>query len=578
MAVKLDMSKAYDRVEWRFLAAAMKGMGFDERWIRLIMMCVTSTKYAILVNGSPWGNIIPSRGLRQGDPISPYLFLICAEALSAMLTNAHYDRRLSGVPTSRRGPLISHLFFADDSLLFCRSTQSQWQAMTEILKIYEGASGQKMNENKTSIFFSKNTPFGDRRQILELAGIPSTQRYEKYLRLPTLVGKSRTAAFRSIIERIWKRLQDWKLQFLSQAGKEVWRMWESPDSFIAKIMKAKYFPNCSILDAPKGKRPSFAWRSIQSTCDIVREGLIWRVGNGEKIRIWQDKWLHNPNDYMIQSQPTVLAPTARVCELVDRDTKWWKTNLIEQIFSPAEVKMILAIPLSSRNQEDCMVWRGTVKGEFSVRSAYHLQKKKEEEGRGECSIRSSSRAVWKLIWKLKVPSVEQNFLWKACQDILPTRENLHKRHIIDDPGCPICGLEVETVFHILWRCPSAMDVWGEGDRKFQKSSLNGPQFVQVVERMFQVCNLDEMRLFVGLARRIWLRRNEVIHGGSFASPKELLIRTRGALLDFQQANETPVVPGIPARPVQRTYWTGSVTARPQREDDYGKKSHTTGLS
>jgi hypothetical protein len=195
MAVKLDMSKAYDRIEWNFLKGVMEGMGFDGRWIQLIMMCVTSTHYSVLVNGIPWGDITPTRGIRQGDPLSPYLFIICAEVLSAMLTRVNEDGRLMGVPTSKRGPRISHLFFADDSLLFCRANQSQWSAMTDILQLYEGASGQKMNANKTFIFFSKHTIPEDRGRILELAGIPDTQRYDTYLGLPALVGKSRTTAF-----------------------------------------------------------------------------------------------------------------------------------------------------------------------------------------------------------------------------------------------------------------------------------------------------------------------------------------------------------------------------------------------
>jgi hypothetical protein len=117
------------------------------------MMCVTSTHYSVLVNGIPWGDITLTRGIRQGDPLSPYLFIICAEVLSARLIKANEDGRLMGVPTSKRGPRISYLFFADDSLLFCRANQSQWCAMMDILQLYKGASGQKMNANKTSIFF-----------------------------------------------------------------------------------------------------------------------------------------------------------------------------------------------------------------------------------------------------------------------------------------------------------------------------------------------------------------------------------------------------------------------------------------
>jgi hypothetical protein len=119
--IKLDMSKAYDRVEWNFLLAMMQRMGFDSKWIQLISMCVQTASYAVLINGVPRGCIQPTRGIRQGDPIYPYLFLICAEALSSLLTQADRKGVLSGVPTSKQGPHINHLFFADDSLLFCRT-------------------------------------------------------------------------------------------------------------------------------------------------------------------------------------------------------------------------------------------------------------------------------------------------------------------------------------------------------------------------------------------------------------------------------------------------------------------------
>jgi hypothetical protein len=121
MAVKLDMSKAYDRVEWSFLEAMMRSLGFMERWIKLIMRCVSSVTYSVLVNGVPYGNIIPSRGLRQGDPLSPYLFLLVAEGLSSLLVRAEQEGKLTGVPISAGGVRLTHLLFVDDNLLFCRA-------------------------------------------------------------------------------------------------------------------------------------------------------------------------------------------------------------------------------------------------------------------------------------------------------------------------------------------------------------------------------------------------------------------------------------------------------------------------
>ena len=125
LALKLDISKAYDRVEWDFLKGIMKKLGLLERWIDRVMSCVTSTSFSICINGKAFGNIWPSRGLHQGDLLSPYLFLLCAEGFSSMLAKAQDGGRLHRVSICRRAPCISHLLFADDSLLFCMANQEE---------------------------------------------------------------------------------------------------------------------------------------------------------------------------------------------------------------------------------------------------------------------------------------------------------------------------------------------------------------------------------------------------------------------------------------------------------------------
>ena len=195
MALKLDMSKAYDKVEWTFLEKVMRHLGFAESTVKLIMSCMSSVTYVVLLNGQPVGNIKPSRGLRQGDPLSPYLFLLCALGLQSMLYKAEVNGKINGVAIYRNGPRISHLFFEDDSVVFCRAREEECQKIIDLLSIYERGSGQKINRDKTNIFFSSNTPPGDQIAIQQLLGVPEIRQYEKYLGLLALVGRAKKQSF-----------------------------------------------------------------------------------------------------------------------------------------------------------------------------------------------------------------------------------------------------------------------------------------------------------------------------------------------------------------------------------------------
>ena len=120
VALKLDMSKAYDSLEWDFLKKIMGKMGFHPTWIGWIMECIQSVTYSILVNGEPKGHIIPSKGIWQGDHLSPYLFLLCLEGLNELIQHAVDGGQIEGFSLCCSCPKICHLFFANDSLLFCR--------------------------------------------------------------------------------------------------------------------------------------------------------------------------------------------------------------------------------------------------------------------------------------------------------------------------------------------------------------------------------------------------------------------------------------------------------------------------
>ena len=156
----------------------MLKLGFHEDWVRLIVACVTTASYSIMVNGEPKGYVRPQCGLRQGDPLSPYLFLLCAKGLSALFWKAKRDSLIRGISISQGGPRISHLFFADDSIVFCKAINANCAELQQLLSVYANVSGQVVNTQKTVIFFfSYNTSQTCRDSICSILGTNPTKQF-----------------------------------------------------------------------------------------------------------------------------------------------------------------------------------------------------------------------------------------------------------------------------------------------------------------------------------------------------------------------------------------------------------------
>jgi hypothetical protein len=220
-ALKLDMMKAYDRLECPYLEAIMNRLGFAQPWIKVVMNMIKSVSFSVLFNAEKLEQFKPSRGIRQGDPISPYLFLIAVEGLSCLLKSVPQSSAFVGVQVAPTAPVVNHLLFADDSLLLFKASAEGAVEVSNLVNTYCNASGQRINNDKSSIFFSKGCPQAVRDNIKNTLNVHDEQLSDRYLGIPTDVGQSKNGTFKYLRDRVWEKIKGWMEKLLSYAGKEV---------------------------------------------------------------------------------------------------------------------------------------------------------------------------------------------------------------------------------------------------------------------------------------------------------------------------------------------------------------------
>ncbi|XP_031127513.1 uncharacterized protein LOC116029604 [Ipomoea triloba] len=468
-ALKVDMSKAYDRVEWGFLGRVMTKLGFSERWVSLMHECISTVQYRVLVEGKEWGPIVPTRGLRQGDPLSPCLFILVAESLSAMLRVQEMEGGLQGVRVARGAPRISHLFFADDCLFFFRANNLEAGIIGEVLKEYGRASGQQVNFVKIAIVFGNNVGREDKEAVLESLGITEQQGGRSYLGLPGFVGRRKREILGFIREKVRNRILYWGNQFLSRARREVllktvlqaisnyamngWNFMHKPDALVTRVFKARYFPNCSFLDAKPGSNPSFVWSSIRETQNMLREGVRWGIGNGEHVRVWEDPWLPNDaNPYVSTHNPGFESSTL-----------------------------------------------GETNGLYFVRSAYRILTEMCVTGNGY---------EWTAVCDLNLPPKIKCFFWTLCSLRLPTKDALMVKQVRCNPLCTLCGLENETAVHVFANCAFAHLCWRILEPAWVLTEMDS--IGQWVQEMFLSLSRQMVEKVIVVCWALWENRNNSV--------------------------------------------------------------------
>ena len=338
----------------------------------------------------------------------------------------------------------------------------------------------------------------------------------------------------------FKDLKAFNLALLAKQG---WRISQDTYSLAHRVLKAKYFPDSSFLEAQLGKNPSYTWRSLVAAIGVLKRGLRWNIGNGQRVRIWADKWVPIPNSFKVISPRPQNFEGELVESLLNREIGGWNTSVVKNCFLPHEAEAILSIPISNCLPDDALVWAWNKKGNFTVKSAYHVAHEWLMDGRSkgagcEGSNPNKKKDFWKTIWGLKCPSKVKHFMWRACKNILPTNYCLCLRKVSKGDECGLCGL-VESSGHALWDCWLADAVWKEAKISLPRTGHPHRDFIDVVWKLWEERKEGELELLACTAWCIWKNRNAVKFEGKCKNARRIVTEATTLVEEFSEKDGAP---------------------------------------
>ena len=261
MMIKIDFEKAYDRLRWSFIRESLLELHLPRNLVEVVMNCIESAKLSILWNGEPMEAFRPSRGIRQGDPLSPYLYVICMERLAHLIDREVRLGVWKPVRASRNGPALSNLAFADDLILFCEASVDQAEIVQQCLDKFCAASGSKVNNAKSKVYFSPNTNEVVREAVSEKLGMEITTDLGSYLGVPTINGRTSKREYQYLVDKINGKLAGWKTKTLSMAGRAT-LIQSTLSSIPYYSMQSSKLPRSTCDDIDR-RNKSFLWGALE---------------------------------------------------------------------------------------------------------------------------------------------------------------------------------------------------------------------------------------------------------------------------------------------------------------------------
>uniref|UniRef100_A0A803NWW7 Reverse transcriptase n=1 Tax=Cannabis sativa TaxID=3483 RepID=A0A803NWW7_CANSA len=476
MAIKLDMHNAYDRMEWTFIRKVLRANGFDEKSCGLIMSCVTGVTYSAILNGTPLKKFQPQRGLRQGDPLSPFIFLQCQEVLSKIIQKHERENKIHGIQIARAAIPISHLMFADDTILFARANKEEAKNLMDCISKYEKWSGQVCSKAKSSVLFSNNLSVERRNGILHVLNINQTQGEERHLGNP----------------------------------------------FVFKRRKKENYMN--LREIKKKSTDSSLWKCILDTRNIILKGSLALPVGGETIDIWNQPWIPWLEFEEFKNLMDSFRPrryTART--LADLSTGHaWNKEVVLQFFGKDLGDRILKIPRLPYPNKDKIIWKQKQNGQFSVKSAYIVdQKHKFKE----------VQEIWKWLWHSDLHPRILILLWCVLNNAIPVKERLP---FLMDKECPLCNVNLESCLHLFRDCSFVKILWFSGVIPLRIEKNRGDtiqSFVQNLVRSLSDVGIGrkEILTYLGcIIKHLWIYRNRLCREGKKDQVQQVQSRIRNS--------------------------------------------------
>ncbi|GKV45487.1 hypothetical protein SLEP1_g52559 [Rubroshorea leprosula] len=580
-----------------------------QQLINLIMFSVTSVQLEILWNGEPLPPFTPQQGLRQGDPLSPYLFILVMEKLAQMIQSRVDSKAWKPFKLSRGGVSLSHLFFADDLMLFAQASREQMDVILDCLTQFARSSGLVLNLQKSKLFLSSNVHATVANLLSTRSGISLTSNLGTYLGIPISHGRHSHRNYKYILEKMQTKLSNWKGAHLSLAGRRVliqsvttsipsytmqaillpkatcdaidrlnrnflwgsdsgackphlvsWDIvclekrygglglraaWDSNQAFVAKlgwrllhgdnalwcrVLRAKYLRDSNLLEARLKPKSSFIWRGILQCCPVLKKGLRWRIGSGERVRFWHDNWVgHAP--LAMEGDPLPTSPSLMVADVINQEGEW-DLDYLNSLIPADVIEVIRAIPLSRHVQlQDNTFWSDSMDGSFSVKSAYHLIQR-------DRNLINALVDSWTWIWKLQCAERIMMFVWFLVRGRVLTNSVRFARHMTSSPVCPRCDSFIKTPVHLLRDCYYAKLVWGllgfATTEFFTLELFSWLRKFSASVRLSMQAGISRGVLFLSAIWFLWKDRNSLIFENHRSRPQDL------CALIFQQAKFTMI--------------------------------------